>query len=167
MRSMTAKELDDVWDARCGLEALAARVACQYVTEKDVDHLLKLCDLHDAAAGDDSDDVRERIELEYHQQIIKISRNRVLREVFESRQLLQISRALGSNSRHVCESDTASPYGHRSIVHAIAQRKENLADELMTRHLRAAKARAMHQLRQRSANGNAFVERHRPSSNGG
>ena len=156
MLSMTAKELDDLWDTRCCLEALAARVACQYVTDKDISHLLKLCDLRDAAALEKSGEAVGRFEIEYHQQIIRLSRNRILRDVFESRKLLEISCSPGVGALQMADADSTSPYGHRSIVNAIAQRNENLADELMTRHLRAAKTRAMHQVRQRSANGAVF-----------
>jgi DNA-binding FadR family transcriptional regulator len=150
MLSLTAKELDDLWDTRCCLEALAARVACQYITEKDVKQLLKLCDLRVAAARDHSTDLVRQKDLEYHQLIIKLSRNKILSQVFEARQLLQVSCALDPGSRQDCEAEEASSYGHRSIVSAIAERKEDLADELMTRHLRAAKARAMHYVRQRN-----------------
>jgi DNA-binding GntR family transcriptional regulator len=152
MISLTAKQLDDLWETRCGLEALAARVACQYITGNDLNALLKLCDVRDAAARNESIEIIRQNDLEYHQLVIKLSRNKILLEIFHSRPLLEVSCAMDPGTRQICEIEEASPYGHRAIIRAIAERKDALAEQLMAQHLRAAKARAMHQLRQRNGN---------------
>ena len=51
----TADDLEEIYDLRMTLEAMAAARAASRIGEKDVDRLAELCDLMETAAGDGAD----------------------------------------------------------------------------------------------------------------
>ena len=51
VRSWTADDLDEIYDLRMNLEAMAASRAARRIEDKDVDRLDELCDLMEAAAA--------------------------------------------------------------------------------------------------------------------
>lgn len=143
MRTVNAKELDDLWDTRCGLEAVAARLAANFITDSEIRRLRVLCRRRERAS--ENNDIRgaNQADIAFHQQIVTISRNVAIQQVFGNTRLLERVFAL-SHDNSVYEVDIErSPFGHHQIVDALAHRNPELSERLLTQHIQAAKKRAL------------------------
>lgn len=141
--SNNVKELDDLWDTRCGLEAVAARLAANFITDSDIRRLRVLCRRHKRAA--ELNDARgvNQADIAFHRHIVTVSRNVAIQHVFGSTRLLERVFAMRSGDFPYDADVERSPFGHHQIVEALNRRDPELSERLMTQHIQAAKVRAM------------------------
>src|SRR5438034_8312723 len=78
------KELSDLWDARCCLESLAAKLACSHLSEADLARLRDLCFRRERAAEVDDQRTVDRVDADFHRRIIDLSYNETVSSIFRS-----------------------------------------------------------------------------------
>jgi DNA-binding FadR family transcriptional regulator len=147
MEVMSCKQLEDLWDTRCCLEAMAARLACTHVSLQDIEHLRALCDSRDQAANRNDDSAVDDADVQFHRRIIDMSRNKVIHEMFVDAALLDRVFGLEYGVPSYWPPDEASPHGHRKIVEALAQRDADLTESLVRQQINAGKSRRLGGLR--------------------
>ncbi|MGQ9497394.1 MAG: GntR family transcriptional regulator [Desulfotomaculales bacterium] len=135
---ITEKDINDVFEVRAALEALAAGLAAERITEEELDELERsLVRLAEASVAGDIDAVVEQ-DTKFHDLIYRASRNERLIQIVSNLQdqiqrfrLATLSRP-GRTRRAVEE--------HKKIVEAIAERNVELAQQLAREHIENAEA---------------------------
>src|SRR5205809_7330281 len=64
------KDLSDLWDARCCLESLAAKLACSHLCEADLTLLRELCARRERAADMNDQHTVDRVDAHFHRHSI-------------------------------------------------------------------------------------------------
>lgn len=146
IRKLTVKELVDLWDVRCALEALAARLACNYVSEQDLQGLRELIATRVRAAKRGDLDTVDKLDIEFHERVISISRNVYIRDVIRNLQVFDRIFRIDYSVPSYWPQDENSVFGHNKIIEALARRDADLAEDLMKRHVAGAKKRRIEAL---------------------
>lgn len=146
LRRPTLKELIDLWDVRCGIEGMAARLACASITESDLKMLRDLCDRRAQAARANDEAQVNDTDIQFHEHIIAVSGNLVIRDMVRKTHLFDRIFKIVYPVPCYWPDDEALPYGHLKIVDALAQRDANQAEHLMKRHIQAGKKRRIEAL---------------------
>ena len=84
VRSFTEKELQEVYTVRAALESLAARLAATRMTEEDVRSLQDTLDRMIQAAQEQDEEEMVRLDNEFHETILQVSDNKLLRQVWQT-----------------------------------------------------------------------------------
>jgi DNA-binding GntR family transcriptional regulator len=86
VRSFTPEELWETYTVRAALESLAARLAAGRITKEDVQTLQQILDKMMEAAHQEDRDRLIRLDNDFHEAIIRISRNRTLYQLWKTLQ---------------------------------------------------------------------------------
>jgi len=86
VRSFTPEELWETYTVRAALESLAARLAAGRITKEDTQTLQKILDKMMEAAHQEDRERLIRLDNEFHEAIIRISRNRTLFQLWKTLQ---------------------------------------------------------------------------------
>lgn len=132
----TIKDITDVFEIRAALESLAAGLACERITEQEIDELQILVVKVGKTIKDNDLDALVEVDTEFHDRIYKASRNSRLEQMISNlREQIQRFRAtsLASPGRI---KDTLEE--HKAIVDAIATRDIALAQRLAAEHVENA-----------------------------
>lgn len=132
---ISVKDITDIFEVRAALEALAAGLAAERVTEDELDQLERaLIHLSEASANDLETVVKT--DTSFHELIYKASRNQRLLQIVKHLQE-QIQRfrtaSLGRPGRTRIAIEE-----HRKIVEAISERNVELAQTLAREHIENA-----------------------------
>ena len=84
VRSFTPEELWETYTVRAALESLAARQAASRLTEEDVEALQSILDEMMAAAREQDRDKLVKLDNDFHETILKISRNKTLHQLWKT-----------------------------------------------------------------------------------
>ena len=134
---ITLDDLVDIMDIRLRCEGLAARYAAANRTQEEADRLQHLMELQDFyAAKGDYDHLRE-IDDEFHDCIYVFCGRHVLTDTL--RPLHRKTKRYRRGSIANAQRRQHSTEEHRAISQAICAGDPELADEMMTRHIRNAK----------------------------
>lgn len=133
---ISLKDITDVFEVRAALEALAAGLAAERVTEEGLDELERsLVQISELSDSNDLGSVVER-DTSFHEVIYKASRNKCL---------VQIVSNLKDKIQRFRAASLARPgrtklaiHEHREIVEAIADRNVELAQTLAREHIENA-----------------------------
>jgi DNA-binding GntR family transcriptional regulator len=135
VRAFSADELLEAFPVRAALEALAARLAAQRITEAELDQLDELLRRMRAAArrGDAHD--QSQANASFHATIVRAARNQTLERQWRllepfSRTYLTVSRP-GTDLVHLSER-------HLPVLDALRRRDPEAAAEAMHEHLMGA-----------------------------
>jgi len=138
VRAFSVDELLDAFPVRAALEALAARLAAEHITDDELDALDELLDRMRVAArrGDAHD--QSQANASFHATIVRAARNSTLERQWRmlepfSRTYLTVSRP-GTDLVHLSER-------HVPILDALRRREPDAAAEAMDDHLMGAAAR--------------------------
>lgn len=140
----TIKDITDVFEIRAALESLAAGLACERITEQEIDELQILVVKVGKTIKDNDIDALVEVDTEFHDRIYKASRNSRLEQMISNlREQIQRFRAtsLASPGRI---KDTLEE--HKGIVDAIATRDIALAQRLAAEHVENAENIFLEQL---------------------
>lgn len=145
---ITEKDINDVFEVRAALEALAAGLAAERITEEELDELERsLVQLAEASQSGDINAVVEH-DTRFHDLIYRASRNQRLMQIVSNLQdqiqrfrLATLSRP-GRTRRAVEE--------HKKIVEAIAERNVELAQQLAREHIENAEANLLNGMGERN-----------------
>lgn len=136
----TADDLDEIYDLRMTLEAMAATRAAARIDEKDVDRLSELCDLMEAAAVDGADqrlDTMAQLNDEFHAIVRTAAASTRLMSMLGA--VTQLPLVMRTFHRYAASDLTRSHAHHRDLVAALRAGDGTWADSVMRSHVRAAK----------------------------
>lgn len=136
--SLTRQHLVEIYLIRESLEGLAARQAAKNMSDKELNEIDVLLDKHEQYIKQDQSYYQKEGEMDFHCRIIKGSRNNHLIEMYinDLYHLIRLYRyQFGMVSKRVPRAFVE----HGQIVDAIRQHDGELAQFLMTRHIRSSR----------------------------
>ncbi|PST65456.1 GntR family transcriptional regulator [Shewanella algae] len=147
--AMTVAELNDLYELRSTLEAMACELAAKRITDEQLSQLWQLLARQEAALAEGDTYFQEEGDVDFHYQIIRASGNKHLQETLIGGlyHLLRMYRYQCTNKNRPVKAIAE----HRRIVEAIAQRDAELAGLLMRRHIEQGRRNTELRLKQLQA----------------
>ncbi len=136
--SLTRQHLVEIYLIRESLEGLAARQAAENMSDKEINEIDVLLDKHEKHIKQDQSYYQKEGEMDFHCRIVKGSRNNHLIEMYinDLYHLIRLYRyQFGMVSKRVPRAFVE----HGLIADAIRQHDGELAQFLMTRHIRSSR----------------------------
>lgn len=134
VRTFTDEDVQEIHTLRGTLQTMAARLAATKLTDADLERLESIL----ARAGDTRDLTEfSRLDTEFHDEIVVISRHRRLQRVwsdFRAQMELWLQRLHRRRERQVHDVRDATLNSHREMIDTLATRKPDAAAKLMERH---------------------------------
>lgn len=138
--SLSTRDVEETFKIRCALECLAAEDALGHLKSKDLQRLKELLKLLRKPVRSEEDRrAHEGCNSEFHQILIRASRNRRLIEIYEALNAhIKIARvhASDANWRERLKEEHEE---HESIMSAIEAKDEKKLKEALRRHIERAK----------------------------
>ncbi len=126
-------QVEDVVEVRIGLETLAARLAVRRATEEDLNALDRVRLAYEEALVGGEYDKLGKLDEEYHQTLIDISKNYLLTAL---NKVVSLAFAeFRNNSFRIREHAANAVSPHRDILNALRLRDTDLAQVFVRRHL--------------------------------
>lgn len=134
--SVSPEHLIELYTVRESLEGMAARLAARNMTEQEVEQLSSLLKLHQQhiERTEQESYIRQQGDFDFHQQIIRASRNRQLVSLLCD-ELYHLIRMYRYQSPRMMNNPQKALQEHRFILEAIRNQDEELAEILMRRHI--------------------------------
>ncbi|GGG19441.1 GntR family transcriptional regulator [Rhodococcoides trifolii] len=136
----TADDLDEIYDLRMSLEAMAATRAAARIDEKDIDRMAELCDLMEEAASDGAEqrlDLMAQLNDEFHAIVRTAAASPRLMSMLGA--VIQLPLVMRTFHRYAPVDLARSHAHHRDLVAALRAADATWADSVMRAHVRAAK----------------------------
>jgi len=141
---LSMKDMVEVFEMRAALDALAASLAAERITEDEIEFLERLLvEIRDFIACEDLEACIQA-DTTFHERLYEASRNmRLAQTIANLREQIQLFRttSLGRPGRM-----TSALEEHRQILEAISQRNAKLAQKLAYQHIERAEAAFMRKL---------------------
>jgi len=138
VRTISVKQVDDLYDVRLHLEVMAAGLACRNASDSELAGLSDKVDDMVRQADRLAQADRVALDLAFHSTICELSGNAYLQRVFDNIQTeVRLFLALSENTYG---DPQALAETHRPIAQAIARRDAPAAQEALRFHLEDAKA---------------------------
>ncbi len=136
--TLTREHLVEIYLIRESLEGLAARLAAEKMSDKDIFELDALLEKHKQQIKQDQSYYQKEGDMDFHFRIIKGSKNSHLIDMF-SNDLYHLIRLYRYQFGMVSKRVPRAFVEHEQIVDAIRQRDGELAQFLMTRHISSSR----------------------------
>lgn len=132
VRLLTEKDMQEIYNVRAVLDALAAEEATPRITEEDLQELQMTVDkmLQMAQAGDYL--AAARYDWQFHVQIVALSGNSLLQRIYDNLQLGQYILITMRRSSISLEQLAAR---HQAVIEALATRDPAIARRAMLQHI--------------------------------
>lgn len=137
----TADDLEEIYDLRMTLEAMAAGRAASRIEPKDLDRMSELCDLIEVAAVPGPDqrlDLVAQLNDEFHAIVRSAAASNRLTTMLGA--VIQLPLVMRTFHRYAPEDLTRSCAHHRDLVSALRNHDDVWAESVMRAHVRAAKS---------------------------
>lgn len=136
--AFTADDLDEIYDLRMTLEALAAGRAATRITADGIDRMAELCDEMEVAAAAGRLDAVAAANVAFHDIVREASASTRLTSMLAA--VTQLPLMMRTFHRYAPDDLRRSAGHHRELVAALRARDEVWADAVMRSHVRAAKS---------------------------
>ena len=136
--SLTPQHLVEIYLIRESLEGLAAGMAAENMTDKEIIELDELLGKHQEQIEQDQSYYQKEGDMDFHFRIVKGSKNSHLIDLY-SKDLYHLIRLYRYQFGMVSKRVPRAFVEHGQIVDAIRQRDGELAQFLMTRHISASR----------------------------
>jgi len=136
--SLTPQHLVEIYLIRESLEGLAARMAAENMSDKEITELDELLEKHKKQIEQDQSYYQKEGEMDFHFRIVQGSKNSHLIDMY-SKDLYHLIRLYRYQFGMVSKRVPRAFIEHGQIVDAIHQRDGELAQFLMTRHISASR----------------------------
>lgn len=136
--SLTRQHLVEIYLIRESLEGLAARLAAENMSDKDIFDLDGLLEKHQEQIKQDQSYYQKEGDMDFHFRIVQGSKNSHLIDMY-SNDLYHLIRLYRYQFGMVSKRVPRAFIEHGQIVDAIRQRDGDLAQFLMTRHISASR----------------------------
>lgn len=140
VRTVSHKQVNDLYEVRTQLELLGAALACQHASDAELAQLDARVDDMVARAETLTSQERVALDLDFHFTISALSGNHYLHRLFDNlqtevRMFLALSEGTHGDLKALAET-------HRPIAHAMARRDVDAVQQALRFHLEDAKAHA-------------------------
>ncbi len=136
--SLTPQHLVEIYLIRESLEGLAARMAAENMSDKEITELDELLEKHKKQIEQDQSYYQKEGNMDFHFRIVQGSKNSHLIDMY-SKDLYHLIRLYRYQFGMVSKRVPRAFIEHGQIVDAIHQRDGELAQFLMTRHISASR----------------------------
>lgn len=128
------KEIVEILLVRASLEGLAARLAAQFVTEKDIHQLKKIIAPFDSIDRIGKKSLKfSNANVEFHEHILYLSQCQVLIDLASN--LFAHIHWIRTKAAGFQERFKVAHHGHQSIIEALEKRDPELAEKRMRQHI--------------------------------
>lgn len=134
----SAEDLEEIYDLRMVLEAMAASRAASRIEGKDIDRMAELCDLMENAADRHHLDLVAQLNDEFHAIVRSAAASTRLMTMLNA--VIQLPLVMRTFHQYAPDDLARSCAHHRDLVAALRSRDEVWADSVMRAHVRAAKS---------------------------
>jgi DNA-binding GntR family transcriptional regulator len=141
VRMLTDEDMIEIYSVRATLESLAAQQAVRHITDEHIQTLRAILDrmLEMAQAQDYLSTAR--YDRQFHDLIMEISGNRLLRRIYQNLQLGQFTLITMRRSSHSLEQLAQR---HSQIIAALESRDPEIAKNAMWRHIEELQPTLIH-----------------------
>ena len=140
VRTVSHKQINDLYEVRIQLELLAAALACQHASDAELAQLIARVDSMVARADSLNTPERVALDLEFHFSISALSGNHYLQRLFDNMQTeVRMFLALSENSYGDLQALAET---HRPIALALMRRDVDAVQQALRVHLEDARAHA-------------------------
>ncbi len=142
---LSTKDVADVFEIRAALEALAAGLACERITEEELEELERL--LLQVAKCVKAENLEELVEADtqFHDVVYRASRNKRLVQIISNlREKIQRFRAISMGTAGRMRETLEE---HRQMVAAITERNVELARRVAREHIENSENKVMEAIR--------------------
>jgi DNA-binding GntR family transcriptional regulator len=146
IRKPSLKELIDLWDTRCALEGMAARLACANISDADIKTMHDLCASRRLAADNGDQRQVDQEDIAFHEYIIAVCGNNAIREIIQSAHLFDRIFRFTYPVPNYWPQDEDTSYGHEKIIETLAARDPDGAEDVVKRHIQEGKKRRIESL---------------------
>jgi len=122
---------------RSALEGVAARLAASKIQPKDLERLAQLVSKRDDAAKQGNPKAVDQYDIDFHQTIIDVADNGCVRDIVRNMHLYD--RIFRYPASPYSVYDEHQDYSHAAIIAALASGDPDKAEDLIKRHIQAAK----------------------------
>jgi DNA-binding GntR family transcriptional regulator len=144
LRTPTLKEIIDFWDIRSALEGVAARLAAAKIQPKDLERLTALVAKREDAFKRGDVKLVDQYDIDFHQIIIDVGDNGCVRDIVRNMHLFDRLFRFPMSSYSVY--DEQQDYSHLSIIEALRSGDPDRCEDLIKRHIQAAKKKRIEAL---------------------
>ncbi len=143
---LSPKEVEEIYEIKSMMESFATRLAIPIVEEKEILKLNSILNLMQEKIKEDNFKEIQRLNIEFHRMMIKMSKNEKLINLYESI-ILPIRRyqRLGLSAPSSWETSLKE---HRGIAQAIESEDIDLAERLTREHTMSAMYRVIKRLKE-------------------
>lgn len=137
VKGLSKQDIYDIYTVRIAIEAIAARLAVERITEEELNELQEICDLMEFFTS--KDDFQKIFELntQFHEKIYASTKSRYLEHILKDFQIFIKSTRLKSLQ---CEGRLEkSLKEHKNILEAIKTKNSTEAEKYVTQHVKNAK----------------------------
>jgi DNA-binding GntR family transcriptional regulator len=137
--SLDSQQLVEIYQVREALEGMAARLACEHMSDEEITELKLLLDTHEhnIQQSEGREYFQHEGDFDFHYRIIQGSKNQRLIELLCS-ELYHLIRMYRFRSSQIHSRPHKALNEHRHICAAIENRDGELAEILMRRHISTA-----------------------------
>ena len=143
VRSLTPQDLWEIYTVRAALESLAAGIAAQLITNDEIDLLRSICKKMVRAGEQGNIPKRARLNIEFHETVIRVSGNKLILKLFENLQFGSYSLMTGSLSTMDSVEIAAR---HEKLIAALESRDPVKASDAMREHIESSGKPIVHLL---------------------
>ena len=143
VRSLTPQDLWEIYTVRAALESLAAGIAAQRITDEEIDSLRSIHKKMVRAGEQGNIPKRARLNIEFHETVIRVSGNKLILKLFESLQFGSYSLMTGSLST-MDQVEMAAR--HEKLIKALESRDPVKAGDAMREHIESSGKPIVHLL---------------------
>lgn len=133
---ISVKDITDVFELRAALEALAAGLAAQRITEEELEEMERLLVRNTSSTEDENLDGMVEVDIDFHDIMYRASRNQRLVQIINNLRE-QLQRFRTTSLAHPGRMKEAL-VEHRKLVEAISERNVALAQSLAWEHIENA-----------------------------
>jgi len=134
VRTFSAQDLYEVYTVRASLESLAARQAAERITDEHLMVLRGILDKMEESAKQHDMFTTNRLNMEFHETIMRISNNHLLYRIYQGLQLGQWTIFTASRAADRLEDLAVR---HEQILQALTSRDPEAAQQAMKEHIEA------------------------------
>jgi len=141
---LTADEVEEIFFLRLKLEAIAAALIIERITQPQIQYLKTLCKELERHRRDRTDQMFEK-DTEFHRSMFQACGNRYLSDTIDS--LRTKAYMVRFNAWSMPDRIEQSTLEHKAMIHALEQRDAEMLEKLVTDHLLFSKNSYLAQLR--------------------
>ena len=144
---LSVREVKEIYEIKSMMESFAIRLAIDIVEEKEISGIDSILNLMEKEIKNNNFKKIQRLNIEFHRKIIKMSKNQKLIYFYESIILpIRKYQRLGLSAPSSWEISLGE---HRDIIKAIRSKNIELAERLTREHTMRATLRVIEQLKRR------------------